>query len=174
VADLEDRVHRRGREAVRVRRERRVAEREPRRARGQVLAQVGGAARQRGCGGEAAVADHFGRHALPDLAFRFWIQRQREVGVRVDVDEARREREPGGVDEAAGLAQVGADRGDRAVRDRDVDASRGRTGAVEHLGAPNQEVVHGYVCARPRRSARPASAPVCLPESTTTRPFTTT
>ena len=48
------------------------------------------------------MADDLGGDALADLAFGFRIDRQREIGMGLDVDEAGRDREPCGVD---GLAR---------------------------------------------------------------------
>lgn len=50
----------------------------------------------------SAVPDDFRRHALEDLALGAGRVRQREVGVRLDVDEARGDDRPLGVDLAPG------------------------------------------------------------------------
>ena len=58
---------------------------------------------------EAAMTDDLGRDALAHLALGLRIDRQDEVGMRLDVDKAGRYRQPLGVDDAAGLArQAGA------------------------------------------------------------------
>ena len=78
---------------------RRLAERQPWRARAEIIAQqfdlAGKARRDR----EAAMADDLGGDALAHLALGLGIDRQREVGMGLDVDEARRHREAGGVDD---------------------------------------------------------------------------
>ena len=67
------------------------------------------------------MADDLGGHALAHLALGLGIDRQREVGVGLDVDEARRHRQAGRVDHFRRIvAEIGADGGDAAVADREV------------------------------------------------------
>ena len=64
---------------------------------------------------EAAVADDLRRHALVDRAHRAGIDEQRVVGVAVQVDESRADREPGGVDLLGVDPAHVADHGDASV-----------------------------------------------------------
>jgi hypothetical protein len=66
-------------------------EREPRRARSQVVPEHRHALGQRRGGRGAAVADDFQRGPLANLRLGARVQGQHEVGVRVDVDESRRD-----------------------------------------------------------------------------------
>ena len=61
----------------------------------------------------------------------------------VDVDEARRHREPLGVDLLAAGAGDAADGGDAAVLDRDIGLARIAAGAVEHRAVAYHHVVLG-------------------------------
>ena len=91
------------------------------------------------------------------------------VGVGVDVDEAGRDDQAGGVDRprAAGDRGKRADRGDAAVLDRDVGRRAGAPGAVDHLTAGDQQVVarrrlrragHGAAETRQKQDARRLAA----------------
>ena len=64
-------------------------------------------------------ADHFGGHALADLALPLPSVMQRHVGVAVHVDEAGRHVAALGIDGARRGAGDAADAGDLAVLDRD-------------------------------------------------------
>ncbi len=69
--------------------------------------------------------------------------------MRVQVDEAGRDDEPGGVDDALGAAQPGADGGDAAVDDRDVaDRVHPRRG-VHHPAAADDHAAHVVTPAPP-------------------------
>src|SRR5207247_2821967 len=63
----------------------------------------------------SALADHFGRDALADLAFGVAVGQQRVVGMRVWIDEARRDDLAAGVDRPPGRAGNAADARDAAV-----------------------------------------------------------
>ena len=64
------------------------------------------------------MADHLGRDPLEDLALCLRHQRQRPVGMGLDVDEAGRDDLPGNVDHLRpARGDVGADRGDSAIFD---------------------------------------------------------
>ena len=52
---------------------------------------------------------------------------------------------PGGIDDPARAAGVAADRGDAAIRDRDIARRAGSAGAVIHSAAADQDVMHGEV-----------------------------
>ena len=141
-------------------------ERQPWRARAQIVAQELDLARQRRRDREAAMADDLGGHALAHLALGLGIDRQREVGMRLDVDEARRHRQSGGVDHFPRIvAEVGADGGDAALADREVAGPARGAGAVEQQPAADQDVMRhansGYQMP-PRTTTRLAPWPACF------------
>ena len=141
-------------------------ERQPWRARAQIVAQELDLARQRRRDREAAMADDLGGHALAHLALGLGIDRQREVGMSLDVDEARRHRQSGGVDHFRRIvAEVGADGGDAAIADREVAGPARGAGAVEQQPAADQDVmrhaISGYQMP-PGRTTRLAPCPACF------------
>jgi hypothetical protein len=79
---------------------------------------------------EAAVADDLGRHTLVDRADGARVDEERVVGVAVDVHEARRHGEPGGVELRRVGSVNGADARDPPFGDRDVGADAGGARAV--------------------------------------------
>ena len=81
------------RKAIEVLGKARLAKRQPRRARAQIVLQQFDLAGQRRRDREAAMADDLRGDALAHLAFGLRIDRQREIGMRLDVDEARRDGE---------------------------------------------------------------------------------
>ena len=87
------------------------------------------------------MADDFGGDALPHLAFGLGIDRQREIGVGLDVDEARRDGEAGGVDGFLCRAADAANRGDTAVLDRQIADDARTAAAVVDRPAADQYVV---------------------------------
>src|SRR5262245_27741284 len=91
------------------------------------------------------MADDLGGDALAHLALGLGIDRQREVGMGLDVAEARGDGEVGGVDHLGGLARkAGADGGDAAAADGDVAAVAGGAAAVEDQSTADEHVVaHG-------------------------------
>ena len=143
VADQHAGVHRGVGERVEILRKRQLAERRPRRRRAEIILQQFDLAGQAGRDREAAMADDLGGHPLAHLAFGLGIDRQREVRMGLDVDEARRHGEPRCVDGlAGGLFDAPADRGDTAVADGDVARRAGRSAAVINQPAADQDVVH--------------------------------
>jgi hypothetical protein len=92
---------------------------------------------------EAAVAHHDGRDAVPRRRSRVAIPEELAVVVRVEVDEARREGEPPGVDLARAALGVTSDGGDASRRHRDVAAERRTARTVDDLRVANDEVGHG-------------------------------
>ena len=98
------------------------------------------------------MADHLGGDALADLALGQWIERQGEIGMGLDVDEARRDDETGGVDHARGIGPrcLRADGGDAVADDRDIGADRLGAGPVDHLAAADEDVAG---CAQAAASA---------------------
>src|SRR5262249_3162828 len=96
-----------------------------------------------GRGREAAVADDLGRDALTDLRFRTPIAPEPPVGVRVHVDESRRDGEAPRLDRASGwLAREIADRADRIADDADVAMPGGLRGSVDEPGSFDLDVEH--------------------------------
>src|SRR5262249_25907420 len=89
----------------------------------------------------AAVADDLGGHALPHLAFRLRIDRQHEVGMGLDVDEAGGHGEPAGVDDLVGAAVERRPEGDdAAVRNGEIAAHARRAAAVDQGAAANEDI----------------------------------
>ena len=143
MADLEDHVDAGRRKAGDVLAERRLGKRKPRRARRQVLAQHLHAIAERGRDREAAIADDLERHALTDLGLGPLVERQREIGMRVDVDEPGCHDLPARVDHAAGgPRRPPLDADDATAGDAHVGVEPGRAGAVDHVTATNQQIVH--------------------------------
>jgi hypothetical protein len=67
------------------------------------------------------MAHDLGGHALAHLALGLWIDRQGEIGMRLDVDEARRNYQAAGINDFCGCAgQIRTDAGNTAVADGDV------------------------------------------------------
>jgi hypothetical protein len=149
VADLHDRVHRGRREAIQVAGEARLLDLDPGGEAGQVLLEQPRAARQCRRHRQPAMADHLGGHALGHLALGSGRIGQREVRVRLDVDEPGRHHQAAGVDRAARRPGVARrDRGDPAVSDRDVAPDRVGAATIQHLTAADDQIVQ--VGLRPR------------------------
>ena len=146
MADLQHDVERGRRKRCDVVCEAGLAERQPRRAGREVFAQHGGPAGQDGGDRKSTVADDLQRHALTDLGFRARIERQREVGVRVNVDESRRHDLAARVDDAAGRAgRARLDGDDAAGAHAHVGLTRLSAGAVDQLPAPDQQIIHAVL-----------------------------
>ena len=90
VPDQHAGIHCGGGKGVEIVRERGFRERQPWRAGTEILAQQFDFACKRRRHREAAVADDLGRHPLAHLALGLGIDRQREVGMGLDIDEAGR------------------------------------------------------------------------------------
>src|SRR6188472_1773638 len=88
---------------------------------------------------EAAVADDLGRHPLMDRAHRPRVDEQRVVGVAVEVDEARADREAGRIDLLGVDRPDVADRRHAAVLQEQVGGTPRRTGAVVDCAAPDRD-----------------------------------
>ena len=145
MAHLHDRVDRDGREAVEVLGERRVLERQTGGAGPEVVSEERGGAGQRRRDGEAAVAHDLGGHALPDLPFGARIQRQGEIRVRVNVDEAGRHDVAAGIDgPARGAPSLPLDGHDPLLAHEDVGLTAGRPGSVDDEPSADREVVHSW------------------------------
>ena len=91
---------------------------------------------------EAAVSDHLGRDALLRLALTGRVAKEADVGMRVDIDEAGRDRQPCCVHDALrlGVEWHLSDRGDATVPHSDVTAGRRPATAIEQLGAAKEQV----------------------------------
>ncbi len=88
------------------------------------------------------MADHLGRDALADLALGARVERQREVGMGLDVDEAGRDDEALGVDRMRriGARRIGAERGDAVSGNGDIGAIGFGAAAVDDAAAANENV----------------------------------
>ena len=121
---------------------------------------------------EAAVADHLGGDALEDLRARVGVDGQREVAVRMHVDEAGSDDLPAQVEDLvgreAGLAGL-ADLGDAVVLDEEIARPRGRAGPVDEPRAGKKETPghRGIVLAPARESLAPTTWTARLARSTT-------
>src|SRR5207253_9834250 len=75
------------------------------------------------------------------------VERQGEVGMRLEVDEAGGDRQPRRVDDPRRRArEPWAERRDPAVRDRHIDDLPGPAAAVDHGAAADQDVPgHRYL-----------------------------
>jgi hypothetical protein len=106
-------------------------------------AQVGAVFAARGCDREPAVARERGGDTVVARGDRVGIERDLRVVVGVQVDDARRDDPPVGVDRARGARAIGhvSDRDDPAARDRDVGAPPREPRAVDHDAAADHEVV---------------------------------
>jgi hypothetical protein len=119
-----------------------------------------------GNGGEPdpAVADHDGGDPVDRRRGEVGVPCDLAVVVRVDVDPSRRDHLAGGVELAPAAAHVGADRDDAVTVDGHVGAAPRRTGAVDHVGVLDHEVVHvpdrTNPCACSSRRTRGASPTV--------------
>ncbi len=110
---------------------------------GHVLAKQRVALGHDGRRGEAAVARDLRRHALLGLAAGHRVERQVEVGVGVDVDEARREHAPRGVHGFPGLGPGERPHlGNAAGPHAHVGPKGGLAGAVQHLCVTDQQLEH--------------------------------
>ena len=76
----------------------------------------------------------------------------------VDVHDAGREDEAAGVHPLARGAEIGADRGDASVLDRDAAGARGSAETVDDEGVVDHEIVHG-------RQYTPASEVRCMADN---------
>jgi hypothetical protein len=96
--------------------------------------------------GERAHADDFRRHTLADLGLGGRAREVEEVGVRVHVDEAGRDRATGHVEHAIGGAgQARRHRDNALALDRHVRRAAGLTSPIDHGAAADQERPgHGY------------------------------
>src|SRR5215467_844068 len=101
------------------------------------------------------MADDLGGHALAYLALGLGIDWQREVGMGLDVDEARRHGKAVRVDDlGCCVIDVRTDSGNAAVADGDIAALAGRSRAVEEKTAADQDVMtRAQAVPRPLSSA---------------------
>ena len=90
---------------------------------------------------DAAIAHHRGRDAVPARGHKTRLPYRLPVVMGVDVDEAGRDEKASRRDFLAAGAADGADLGDAAVRDRDVDLSQRRAGPVGERPAPDDKLI---------------------------------
>jgi hypothetical protein len=86
------------------------------------------------------LADHLRRDTLPDLALGVAVGDQRDVRVRVHVDEARREHPAARVDRPHRRCRRVADADDAALCDGDRAAPGGCTGPVDNLRVGDDQI----------------------------------
>src|SRR6516225_11106169 len=91
------------------------------------------------------MADDLGGHSLADLALGLGIDRQREIGMGLDVDEPGCNRKPAGIDDFRRLAgEAGPCGGDAAGADSEIARSALGSAAIDQKAAVNEDVVfHG-------------------------------
>ena len=100
-----------------------------------------------------------GGHALPHLALGLWVDRQSEIRMGLDVDEAGCDRQTLGVDRPClARRKASADRRDPVAAHRDVGDLARPTTAVDDEPAADQDVVA-------HRAYRAARARVCALKS---------
>src|SRR5262249_4284581 len=102
-------------------------------------------------GHRLAFSDHIERHALAHLAFGIAVCQDGDVGVRVQIDETRRNHHPLRIDHA--LAERGiefADPGDAAILYRHVAIEPGIAAAIDDLAVCNDDIITGVGSPRPR------------------------
>ena len=106
------------------------------------------------------MADDLGRHTLPHLALGLWVDRQREVRVRLDVDKARRHRQTRGIDRPGrSRRQRPAERRDPPVMHGDIgDLIRPPAAVDDEPAADDDVVAHGPPLLSHRRTPVPISA----------------
>jgi hypothetical protein len=104
VANLHGNVHRRRGERIHVSREAGFLHRKRGRERREIGGNDAQAARRNRRSSEPAAADKLGGDALVHPALGPRVKRQRQVGVRLDVDESGRDNLASGVDHLSSLA----------------------------------------------------------------------
>lgn len=93
-------------------------------------------------------AEHLERDALPDVALGFGIDEERLVRPTEHVDEARRDRESGGIDvQTRRCILECADRGDPVALDPDRQLTRRAAAAVVDEAVTDEDVVFGCAAA---------------------------
>ena len=109
--------------------------------------------------------DDLGRHSLAYFALGLGVDRQREVGMRLDVDEAGRDDLTLRVDRPAGGALVTwLDRDDASAANGDVRPPGRRAGAVDDVAAADDEIV-GHGIAQSARLTGPGLASTPAPRA---------
>src|SRR2546428_3236435 len=143
MSHLHDGIPRRGWKTVHIRRKGRLTDLEPGCTGCQVVTQLSSSARQGRGHREATVAHHFRGHALADLAFCLRVQRQRKIGVRVNVNEARGHYLSRGINDALCRTSERARYGPHApIAHGNIETLAGRPTAIDDLSTANDEVVH--------------------------------
>ena len=94
----------------------------------------------KGEGGETAVAADTACDALIEETVCLLRPERRQIGMGMRVDEARRDRQPGGVDDLARGQLRPADRTDLPVRDVHATGKGCGAGAVDECPAPDLDV----------------------------------
>ena len=125
-----------------------------------------------------AFADDVERHALSHLALGVAVVQQREVGMRMQVDEPRRHDETAGINLARRLrAHQAANRHDAIAADGDIAGEPGIARPVDNVAVAYQQVVRRLLCAerllshgRPRKQHGCESKPKCLRHDAVIKP----
>ena len=113
--------------------------------------------------GHAVDPEELRGDALAEAHRVLGVGEERPLGVRVRVDEARRDREAGGVDDPPGLGAAEVfHRGDRLAADSDVGPAPRAAPAIHDRPAADHQVEHGQRTGRSRSSAVSRSAPVSV------------
>ena len=107
-------------------------------------------------GDRPAFADHFRRDALADLALRVAVDEQREVRMRMRIDEAGRHHLPARVDRPRRGAADPADTRDASVANADRAGDGRSAGAINDASVGDEEVEGpaGLLRGREQREAR--------------------
>ena len=94
------------------------------------------------CESDAAVSHDDSGDPVVTRGSKLWIPGYLTVVVGVHVDESGRDELAGGVDLFAATSDSAFHRDDLAVLDRDLNLSRGLSGAVENRSSSNHQVMH--------------------------------
>ena len=91
----------------------------------------------------AAVPADLGGDSLPDFTLRLRIDKQVNIGVGVDIDESRRNRQTAGVDDLPCMlcGNAPANLHDTVAQNGDIRLDSGTAETVIHCPAPYHEVV---------------------------------
>jgi len=92
-------------------------------------------------GGEAAVAGDICGDALKKLRLRGWTKREREVAMRMHVDEAGRDEHSCCINGMARKPNSCSHRGDTLPLNADIDLAR-RLGPIDHESAADPDIQH--------------------------------
>ena len=95
-----------------------------------------------------ALANHFGRDALPDLALGVAVDEERVIRVRMRIDESGREDAAAGVDRPRRRAGDAADLDDPAVAECHRSVRGGRSRPIDDAGIRDEDVEGAWLLRR--------------------------